>query len=74
MDYDRGDISDELRLIEREVDDEGSGEDVMGPSRPIYKTAVALTYSHWRSGTLPLTVRTRGLFRKRQTTTRRSYW
>jgi hypothetical protein len=62
IDYDRGDISDELLLIEREVDDEGSGEDVMGPSRPIYRTTIALTYSHWRSGTLPLTVRTRGLF------------
>ncbi|NIV28204.1 MAG: hypothetical protein GWN58_01460, partial [Anaerolineae bacterium] len=60
--YDRSDISDELLLIEREVDDEGSGEEVMGPSRPIYKTAIALTYPHWRSGTLPLTVRTRGLF------------
>ena len=62
VDYDRADISDELLLIEREVDDEGSGEEVMGPSRPIYKTAIALTYPHWRSGTLPLTVRTRGLF------------
>jgi hypothetical protein len=62
IEYDRSDISDELLLIEREVDDEGSGEEVMGPSRPIYKTAIALTYPHWRSGTLPLTVRTRGLF------------
>jgi hypothetical protein len=62
IDYDRDDISDELRLIEREMDDEGSGADVMGPSRPIYKTAIALTYPHWRCGTLPLTVRTRGLF------------
>jgi hypothetical protein len=62
IDYDRRDISDELLLIEREIDDEGSGEEVMGPSRPIYKTTLALTYSHWRAGTLPLTVRTRGLF------------
>ena len=62
IDYDRRDISDELLLIEREIDDEGSGEEVMGPSRPIYKTTIALTYPHWRSGTLPLTVRTRGLF------------
>jgi hypothetical protein len=62
IEYDRDDISHELLLIEREVDDEGSGEEVMGPSRPIYKTAIALPYSHWRSGTLPLTVRTRGLF------------
>jgi hypothetical protein len=62
LDYDRHDISDELLLIEREIDDEGSGEEVMGPSRPIYKTTIALTFPHWRCGTLPLTVRTRGLF------------
>lgn len=62
IEYDRRDISDELLLIEREIDDEGSGEEVMGPSRPIYKTTIALTYPHWRGGTLPLTVRTRGLF------------
>jgi hypothetical protein len=62
IEYDRRDISDELLLIEREIDDEGSGEKVMGPSRPIYKTTIALAYPHWRCGTLPLTVRTRGLF------------
>jgi hypothetical protein len=60
--YNRSDISDELLLIEREIDDEGSDETVMGPSRPLYRTTLGLTYSHWRSGTLPLTVRTRGLF------------
>jgi hypothetical protein len=60
--YDRHDIAEELLLIEREIDDEGSGEEVMGPSRPIYRTTMALIYPHWRAGTLPLTVRTRGLF------------
>lgn len=55
-------IAEELLLIEREIDDEGSGEEVMGPSRPLYRTSIALTYPHWRCGTLPLTVRTRGLF------------
>jgi hypothetical protein len=60
--YERGDIAEELLLIEREIDDEGSGEGVMGPSRPIYRTSIGLTYPHWRCGTLPLTVRTRGLF------------
>ena len=60
--YDRKAISEELLLIEREIDDEGSGEEVMGPSRPLYRTTIALTYPHWRSGTLPLTVRTRSLF------------
>ncbi|HFD40250.1 MAG TPA: hypothetical protein ENJ31_10465, partial [Anaerolineae bacterium] len=33
--YDRKAISEELLLIEREIDDEGSGEEVMGPSRPL---------------------------------------
>jgi hypothetical protein len=62
--FDRQAISQELLLLEREVDDEGSGEDVMGPSRPLYRTTLALIYPHWRSGTLPLTVRTRSLFPK----------
>ena len=60
--YNRQHIAEELLLIEREIDDEGSGEEVMGPSRPLYKTTIALIYPHWRCGTLPLTVRTRGLF------------
>jgi hypothetical protein len=60
--YDRQDIAEELLLIEREIDDEGSGEDVMGSSRPLYRTTLALIYPHWRCGTLPLTVRTRSLF------------
>jgi hypothetical protein len=60
--YSRQGIDQELLLIEREIDDEGSGEEVMGPSRPIYKTTIALVYPHWRLGTLPLTLRTRGLF------------
>lgn len=60
--YKRQDIAEELLLIEREIDDEGSGEEVMGPSRPLYRTTLSLIYPHWRYGTLPLTVRTRGLF------------
>jgi hypothetical protein len=60
--YDRTDITAELLLIEREIDDEGSGEEVFGPSQQIYRATVTLTYPHWRWGTLPLTVRTRGLF------------
>ncbi|MBN1660602.1 MAG: hypothetical protein JXA93_19550 [Anaerolineae bacterium] len=60
--FSRADIAEELLLIEREIDDEGSGEEVMGPSRPLYRTTIALIYSHWHAGTLPLTVRTRGLF------------
>jgi hypothetical protein len=60
--YDRQAMDQELLLIEREIDDEGSGEEIMGASRPLYRTSITLIYPHWRSGTLPLTVRTRGLF------------
>jgi hypothetical protein len=60
--YDRRDIPEDLLAIEREIDDEASGEQVLGPTRPIYGTTIALTYPHWRIGSLPLTTRTRGLF------------
>jgi hypothetical protein len=60
--YDRQAIDESLLLIEREIDDEGSGEEVLGASRPLYRTSLTLIYPHWRAGTLPLTVRTRGLF------------
>lgn len=60
--YDRSLINDELLLIEREIDDEGMGEDVLGPTSPTYKTTLTLSLPHRRLGTLPLTVRTRGLF------------
>jgi len=60
--FDREQIDQGLLLIEREIDDAGSGEEVMGASRPLYRTTISLTYPHWRTGTLPLTVRTRGLF------------
>jgi hypothetical protein len=51
-----------MLLIEREIDDEGSGEEVFGPGQQIYRASLTLTYPHWRWGTLPLTVQTRGLF------------
>jgi len=60
--YNRRAITEDLLLIEREIDDEGSGEEVMGPSRPLYRTTISLIYPHRRCGTLPLTVRTRALF------------
>ncbi len=60
--YNRSLIDDELLLIEREIDDEGMGEDVLGPTKPTYKTTLTLSLPHRRLGTLPLTVRTRGLF------------
>ncbi len=60
--FDRLTVSGELLLLEREIDDEGSGLDVLGPSRPVYRTSVVLPFSHWRYGTLPLTAKTQGLF------------
>jgi hypothetical protein len=60
--YDRGAIDQELLALEREIDDEGSDEEVLGPARQIYAATISLIYPHWRAGTLPLTVRTRGLF------------
>jgi hypothetical protein len=60
--HDRDDLSPELLLIEKGIDDEGSGEEVFGPARQIYRATLSLTYPHWRWGTLPLTVRTRKLF------------
>ncbi len=60
--YKRKDISPELLAIEQDIDDEGSGKDVWGVGRRIYRTTIALTYPHRRCGTLPLTLRTRALF------------
>ena len=60
--YDRHVISSELLALEREIDDEGVGEEVPGAIRPIYRTSVTLNYPHWRTGTLPLTPRTQGMF------------
>jgi hypothetical protein len=62
--YPREALTRELLAIEREIEDEGTGDEVLGPSQPIYRATIALPYPHWRSGTLPLTARTRGLFPK----------
>jgi hypothetical protein len=62
--YNRQDISADLLAIERELDEEATGDQGSLPPRPIYRTTLALTYPHWRSGTLPLTLRTQGLFPK----------
>jgi hypothetical protein len=51
-----------LVTLEREIDDEGSDGDVMGPSRQVYRSTVTLVYPHWRCGTLPIINRIRGLF------------
>ncbi len=60
--YNRQAISKELLSLEREIDDEGLSEPDLVPARPLYRTSVILNHPHWRSGTLPLTPRTRGMF------------
>jgi hypothetical protein len=60
--YERNALHSELLLVERQIDDEGREQDVEAPSRPIYRTTIALIYPHWRCGTLPLTANTRGMF------------
>lgn len=60
--YERQSLPNELLMIERQIEDEGRDEDVDTPTRPSYRTTIALIYPHWRCGTLPLTAQTRGLF------------
>ncbi|MCB8966185.1 MAG: hypothetical protein H6660_04745 [Ardenticatenaceae bacterium] len=57
--YDRALLSPQLLALERELDDEWSELEPVGTPEP---TVLSLTYPHRRSGTLPLSSRTRPLF------------
>ncbi len=57
--YDRALLSPQLLSLERELDDEWSELEPVGTPEP---TVLSLTYPHRRSGTLPLSSRTRPLF------------
>jgi hypothetical protein len=59
--YDRSLLSAELLRIEWELGDEWSDEAVEAPAASP-SVSLVLTYPHLRSGTLPLSFRTRGLF------------
>ena len=59
--YDRSALSDDMFLLEIEIDDELSPDE--GNDNDVEETAVvSIIYPHWRSGTLPLTKRTQDLF------------
>jgi hypothetical protein len=63
--YSRGKISDELLELEREIDDEATDPTVFAlypPRKPIYAATFALTYPHYRVGTIPLTPKLAALF------------
>jgi hypothetical protein len=59
MDFDRAQLSPQLLLLERELDDEWSDLEAPQTAQP---TILALTYPHRRAGTLPLSARNRPLF------------
>jgi hypothetical protein len=62
--YSREKICDELLELEREIEDEATEPTVFGPyfEKPIYTVTFALTYPHYRVGTIPLTPRLAALF------------
>jgi hypothetical protein len=59
VDFDRAQLSPQLLLLERELDDEWSDLEIPQSAQP---TILALTYPHRRAGTLPLSARNRPLF------------
>jgi hypothetical protein len=63
--YSRENISGELLELEREIEDEATEPTVFGPypqRKPLYTATFALTYPHYRVGTIPLTPRLAVLF------------
>jgi hypothetical protein len=60
LDYDPAVLTDELRQLEREIDDELSP--LEPPSVPPSEATLTLNYAHRRAGTLPLTSKVRGMF------------
>jgi len=61
IDYDRSGLDDSMLKLESQLDDELSEEKVSG-HKEIREVVISLIYPHLRSGTLPLTARTRLLF------------
>jgi len=60
LDYDHGLLSDELLMLERELDDEFSP--LEPPAKRPGEATLTLIYPHRRAGTLPLTSRVQALF------------
>ena len=59
MDYDRSLLTKEMLNLEQELDDELS---VLEDGSSLHEVEVRLIFPHWRTGTLPLSTRMRGLF------------
>lgn len=60
IEYDRSLLSEEMLALEARLDDELSE---LPPPRILpAEVTLALTYPHWRAGTLPISARMRGLF------------
>jgi hypothetical protein len=60
IDYDRSVLSEEMLALEYELDDEFSESEF--PPQKADKVKIALTYPHWRAGTLPVSPRVRHFF------------
>ncbi len=58
--YDRSALTKEMLALEASLDDELS--EAVLPVPPAPEVTIALTYPHWRAGTLPISARTRHLF------------
>jgi hypothetical protein len=58
--YDRSSMSREMLALESELDDELAEGDA--PTEEASEVVISLSYPHWRAGTLPVSVRVRGLF------------
>lgn len=60
LEFDRSRLTDELRSLEQELDDEFS--DFAPPAEPVTDATLTLIYPHRRVGTLPLTSRVQAMF------------
>jgi hypothetical protein len=60
LEYDASLVTPEMRRLEAQLDDELS--ELESPASSPDEVVVSLTYPHWRSGTLPISPRMRGLF------------
>lgn len=60
--YDPQALTNEMRALEAELDDELSQVDAPVPEADTKEVSVSLIYPHWRSGTLPLSRRMRSFF------------
>lgn len=60
MPYDRAALTKEMLALEASLDDELSGDGLPVQNAP--EVTIALTYPHWRAGTLPISARTCSLF------------